>query len=54
MEEKTLERERGIKLTKERRTKSPLEVKLFTKESSNHHGEDLGAEFRARDRKIWS
>jgi hypothetical protein len=33
-------------LTTERRTKSPLEIKLSTEESSNSHGEDLGAESR--------
>jgi hypothetical protein len=41
----------GKTLTMERRTKSPLEIKLFTEESSNHHVEDLGAESRARKKK---
>jgi hypothetical protein len=35
------------RLTTERRTKSPLEIKLSTEESSNFHVEDLGAESRA-------
>jgi hypothetical protein len=51
MEETTFERERG-ELTKERRTKSPLEIKLSMEESSNRHREDLGAETRAWEREI--
>jgi hypothetical protein len=41
---KEIKKEMGKTLTMERRTKSPLEIKLFTEESSNLHGEDLGAE----------
>jgi hypothetical protein len=42
----------GKTLTIERRTKSPLEIKLSMEESSSHHGEDLGAETRAWEREI--
>jgi hypothetical protein len=44
---KEIEKEMGKTLTTERRTKSPLEIKLSMEESSNRHGEDLGAESRA-------
>jgi hypothetical protein len=43
---KETEKEMGKTLTTERRTKSPLEIKLSMKESSNSHGEDLGVESR--------
>jgi hypothetical protein len=48
---KETNKEMGKTLTTERRTKSPLEIKLFTEESSNHHGEDLGAESPMRKEK---
>jgi hypothetical protein len=41
---KETEKEMGKIVTTERRTKSPLEIKLSMEESSNHHGEELGAE----------
>jgi hypothetical protein len=44
---KETKKEMGKTLTTERRTKSPLEIKLSMEESSNRHGEDLGAESRA-------
>jgi hypothetical protein len=43
---KQTKKEIGKTLTTERGTKSPLEIKLSTEESSNCHGEDLGAESR--------
>jgi hypothetical protein len=48
---KETDKEMGKTLTTERRTKSPLEMKLSTEESSNHHGEDLGAKSHARKEK---
>jgi hypothetical protein len=48
---KETNKEMGKTLTTERRTKSPLEIKLSMEESSNHHGEDLGAESRVRKEK---
>jgi hypothetical protein len=45
---KETDKEMGKTLTMERRTKSPLEIKLSMEESSNHHGEDLGAESHMR------
>jgi hypothetical protein len=45
---KETDKEMGKTLTMERRTKSPLEIKLSMEESSNRHGEDLGAESRMR------
>jgi hypothetical protein len=44
---KETEKEMGKTLTTERKTKSPLEIKLSMKESSNSHGEDLGVESHA-------
>jgi hypothetical protein len=35
------------------RTKSPLEIKISMEESSNCHGEDLGAESHMRKEKKW-
>jgi hypothetical protein len=49
---KETDKEMGKTLTTERRTKSPLEIKLSTEESSSHHGEDLGAETRAWEREF--
>jgi hypothetical protein len=43
---KQTKKEMGKTLTTKRRTKSPLEIKLSMKESSNSHGEDLGVESR--------
>jgi hypothetical protein len=45
---KETDKEMWKTLTMERRTKSPLEIKLSMEESSNRHGEDLGAESRMR------
>jgi hypothetical protein len=49
-EEKPRRERRG--LTKKRRAKSPLGIKLSIEESSNLHVEDLGAETRVREREI--
>jgi hypothetical protein len=46
---KETDKEMGKTLTTERRTKSPLEIKLSIEQSSNHHGEDLGAESSVRE-----
>jgi hypothetical protein len=49
---KETDKEIGKTLTTERRTKSPLEIKLSTEESSSRHGDDLGAETRAWEIEI--
>jgi hypothetical protein len=48
---KETDKEMGKTLTTERRTKSPLKIKLSMEESSSRHGEDLGAKTCAWERE---